>query len=196
MTDGITPSQTVGPYFAYALTPEDYEFEALVGDNLRTSDVRGQFIRIEGRVLDGEGALVPDAMIEIWQADGEGRYAGGERGNREFTGFGRCETKGGVYSFDTIMPGAVQGADGRLQAPHINIGVFARGVLRRLFTRLYFEGEKLNAEDAVLESRAGGFALHALGAPQRYCRANTDIFLGYQAARAGRDRFLRSLARE
>ncbi len=148
--DGITPSQTVGPFFAYALTPEDYEFEALVGNNLRTSDARGQFIRIEGRVLDGEGAPVPDAMIEIWQADGEGRYAGSERGNREFTGFGRCESIDGVYSFETMMPGAVEGPDGRQQAPHINVGVFARGILRRLFTRLYFDGERLNDEDAVL----------------------------------------------
>ena len=89
-------------------------------------------------MLDGDGKPVPDAMIEIWQADGNGRYPG--RGaNTGFTGFGRSETKAG-YAFRTVKPGPVEGPDGKQQAPHINVGVFARGVLRRMFTRIYFDG--------------------------------------------------------
>jgi protocatechuate 3,4-dioxygenase, alpha subunit len=129
----ITPSQTVGPFFAYALTPHAYDFEPLIGNNLRTED-----------------AAVPDAMIEIWQADGRGQYPKSPRGNEHFRGFGRCETTDGAYRFETVMPGPVAGPDGRLQAPHINIAIFSRGLLRHLFTRLYFDGEDLNAEDFVL----------------------------------------------
>lgn len=146
----ITPSQTVGPFFAYALTPHAYDFEPLIGNNLRTEDAQGQPILIEGRVFDGEGAAVPDAMIEIWQADGRGQYPKSPRGNEHFRGFGRCETTDGAYRFETVMPGPVAGPDGRLQAPHINIAIFSRGLLRHLFTRLYFDGEDLNAEDFVL----------------------------------------------
>jgi protocatechuate 3,4-dioxygenase, alpha subunit len=151
----ITPSQTVGPFFAYALTPTGrYALADLAGNDLATEDAAGMRIRVEGRVLDGEGAPVTDAMIEIWQADGEGRYAGSDPAlsNSSFRGFGRSETDDqGRYSFQTVKPGRVAGPNGASQAPHINVGVFARGVLRRMFTRLYFEDEgEANRDDPIL----------------------------------------------
>ena len=96
---GITPSQTVGPFFAYALTPAGkYALADLVGTDLVTEDAAGTRIAIAGRVFDGDGAPVGDAMIEIWQADGEGRYAhaadGRARPNTRFKGFGRSDTNG------------------------------------------------------------------------------------------------------
>ena len=146
---GITPSQTVGPFFAYSLTPGEYNYAGLVTNDLRTDDTVGEPILIEGRVIDGEGALVPDAMVEIWQADGAGKYAG--RGsNTTFKGFGRSETKGSGFSFRTVKPGTVVGPDGRMQAPHINVSVFARGILRRMFTRIYFAGDAANEVDPIL----------------------------------------------
>ena len=149
---GITPSQTVGPFFHFSLTPTDQGFRGIADDNLVTPDAVGAPIRIAGRLIDGAGNPVPDAMIEIWQADGAGRYAGSEpRANTSFKGFGRAATsKEGAFGFTTVKPGAVPGPDGRLQAPHINVGVFARGMLKRLFTRIYFEGEPGNAGDAIL----------------------------------------------
>jgi protocatechuate 3,4-dioxygenase, alpha subunit len=152
MSNGITPSQTVGPFFAYALTPEHYGFTPLANNMVRTPDAEGVPIRVEGRVHDGSGSVIADAMIEIWQADGAGGYPKGlhEGSNSRFRGFGRCETKGGNFWFETVKPGAVAGPGGVMQAPHINAGLFARGLLRRLFTRIYFEGEPLNAQDTVL----------------------------------------------
>jgi protocatechuate 3,4-dioxygenase, alpha subunit len=149
---GITPSQTVGPFFAYALTPESYGFVPLADNRLRTPDAEGTPIRIEGRIFDGTGAVITDAMVEIWQADGAGLYAQQlpAGSNRRFRGFGRCETNAGSFVFETVMPGRVPGPGEEMQAPHINIGVFSRGLLRRLFTRLYFEGEPSNTEDQVL----------------------------------------------
>lgn len=159
MTDaplGLTPSQTVGPFFAYVLTPHAYPeaARAIFSSDLATPDAQGRRIRIEGAVLDGDGEPVIDAMVELWQADGEGRFATGapEPGrNAAFTGFGRsdCDAAGG-FAFRTVLPGAVPGPDGRMQAPHVNVGVFARGLLKRLFTRIYFEGEAANATDPIL----------------------------------------------
>jgi protocatechuate 3,4-dioxygenase alpha subunit len=147
---GLTPSQTIGPFFAFALTPDAYDSPALVGNDLRTEDAIGQPIRIEGRVLNGAGHPVPDAMVEIWQADGAGHYAGPER-NTRFKGFGRSETlDGGKYSFTTVKPGLVPGHAGRPQAPHINVGIFSRGILKRLFTRIYFDDEPANASDPII----------------------------------------------
>jgi protocatechuate 3,4-dioxygenase alpha subunit len=149
---GITPSQTVGPFFHFGLTPSDYDFRGIVGDNLITPDAAGKHVRIAGRLIDGAANPVPDAMIEIWQADGAGRDPGSEPGaNTSFRGFGRAATgKDGSFGFTTVKPGAVPGPDGRPQAPHINVGVFARGMLKRLFTRIYFEGEPGNASDPIL----------------------------------------------
>ncbi len=154
MADGITPSQTVGPFFAYCLTPAGYPLEELATGMIATPDAAGTRIRIEGRVLDGAGAPVPDAFLEVWQADGEGRYpaaAPGPAANARFTGFGRAACDGeGRYAFDTVKPGPVPGPGGTMQAPHLNVGLFARGVLRRLATRFYFADEPANAADPIL----------------------------------------------
>ncbi len=138
-----TPSQTVGPFFHYALLDEDLS-------NLVAPD-RPSAIRIEGTVYDGAGEIVPDAMLEVWQADADGRYAHSEYG---FSGFGRFGTDDeGHYEFLTIKPGLVPDGQGALQAPHIWVSVFARGLLRRLATRVYFpDEEEANASDPVLAS--------------------------------------------
>jgi protocatechuate 3,4-dioxygenase alpha subunit len=150
-----TPSQTVGPFFAYGLTPEQYGYPlaSIAGADLAGSEADGERIRIEGRVLDGEGNPIPDAMIEIWQADGQGRYAHplDERGsNTGFKGFGRVGTGTDPecrFIFNTVKPGSV---DGR-QAPHVNVIVLARGLLLHAFTRIYFSDEvEANARDPVL----------------------------------------------
>ncbi|MBY6266334.1 protocatechuate 3,4-dioxygenase subunit alpha [Azospirillum sp. 412522] len=137
-----TPSQTVGPYFAYAWTPESYGRRPLATNRLATRDTPGAFIRIEGVVYDGNGAPVRDSVVEIWQAGADGRHAPGA------AGFGRCGTDdAGHYSFDTVKPGACDPG----HAPHIAVTVFARGVLSHLFTRLYFSDETAaNAADPVL----------------------------------------------
>ena len=98
---------------------------------------------------------MPDALVEIWQADSEGRYAhpadGRPLASNSFRGFGRCPTaKDGGFQFSTIVPGSVAGPDGTTQAPHINVGVFSRGILKRLFTRIYFAGNPANAKDPIL----------------------------------------------
>ncbi|WP_188910053.1 protocatechuate 3,4-dioxygenase subunit alpha [Salinarimonas ramus] len=147
---GITPSQTVGPFFAYCLTPEAYGTRGIASSEVATADAAGTRIRIEGRVIDGAGEAVPDAMIEIWQADGEGRYPD-HAANAAFRGFGRAETDAhGRFAFTTVKPGPVPGADGSAHAPHIAVSVFARGLLNRLATRLYFEDEPANETDPVL----------------------------------------------
>lgn len=152
---GITPSQTVGPFFAFGLTSRDYGWATALGNNLITPDVSGERIVIKGRVFAGDGAPMSDAMIEIWQADAAGRYAhpADRRGlpNSAFKGFGRCGTDGeGGFSFETIKPGPVPGPDGKLQAPHILVAVFARGMLMHVFTRIYFADEAANATDPIL----------------------------------------------
>lgn len=153
---GITPSQTVGPFFKYGLTPQgQYAWTDLITNNLITADVSGEKIRIAGRVFDGDGAPMRDAMIEIWQADAQGRYAHprDQRSlpNTAFKGFGRAGTNdAGEFSFDTIKPGGVPGPNGSTQAPHIAVSVFARGVGNRLITRIYFDDETANEGDPIL----------------------------------------------
>jgi protocatechuate 3,4-dioxygenase, alpha subunit len=146
----LTPSQTVGPYYSIGLTWEDGSFVVPEG-------TPGAF-RIRGRVLDGEGELVPDAIVESWQADPEGRYnhpddpRGAEAG--DFRGFARAPTHpDGQFVIHTVKPGPVPGPDGSTQAPHLEVSVFARGLLNRVVTRIYFadEGER-NAADPVLQS--------------------------------------------
>jgi len=151
---GITPSQTVGPYFHYGLTPHDYDFSVVFGNNLVTPDVSGERIRIEGRIIDGDGHGINDSLVEIWQADSAGRYAhpADRRAlpNASFKGFGRCDTdKNGAYSFETVKPGAVPGPNGAPQAPHIGVIVLSRGMLRHVYTRIYFSDEK-NDPDPIL----------------------------------------------
>jgi protocatechuate 3,4-dioxygenase, alpha subunit len=153
---GITPSQTVGPFFKYGLTPNgEYEWNDAFTSNLVTPDVTGERVRVEGKVFDGAGAPVPDCMLEIWQADAQGRFADPQDSralpNNSFRGFGRCGTDAeGRYFFDTIKPGAVPDPDGKPQAPHLLLAVFGRGMLRHLYTRIYFGGEAANDSDPVL----------------------------------------------
>jgi protocatechuate 3,4-dioxygenase alpha subunit len=161
----ITPSQTVGPFFAYGLAPhsrcdwkpnQGYDWKETVGADLVTPDATGTRIRIEGVILDGDGKPINDAMIEIWQADGQGRYAHprdnrGARPNTKFKGFGRTATdKAGVYSFVTVKPGVVPGPDNKPQAPHVVVCIFSRGMLRQVYTRIYFADEAANAADPIL----------------------------------------------
>ena len=146
----ITPSQTVGPFWHYGLEWDQ-------GETVAGPDVPGEHILVEGRVFDGDGAPVTDAMIEVWQADAEGRYphpddpTGSPEPLSQFRGFGRTATDSdGRFRFRTIKPGAVRGPGNALQAPHLLIGVFARGLLNRLYCRMYFPDEPLNDTDPVL----------------------------------------------
>lgn len=153
-----TPSQTIGPFFAFALTPEAYGKAAIAGNVLVSDDAPGERIRIHGQVLDGDGEPVKDALLEIWQADSDGHYAygtvdGADRAST-FVGFGRRGTDdNGMYSFMTIKPGSVVGPSAGPQAPHIAVIVFARGMLSHAYTRMYFSDEaEANGQDPVLSS--------------------------------------------
>ncbi len=148
----LTSSQTVGTFFAPALLREDARRNVLTGP-----ETAGERIRIAGRVLDGDGVPVPDALVEIWQANAHGRYYhAADQGpaplDPSFCGFGRSGTaEDGSYWFETVKPGPVPFAGERLQAPHICVTVFARGLLNHLVTRLYFEDEPTNSGDPVLQ---------------------------------------------
>jgi protocatechuate 3,4-dioxygenase, alpha subunit len=147
----LTASQTVGPFFHDCLLCEGALINTLV-----TPTTAGERIRIRGRVLDGDGAAVPDAMVEIWQANSHGRYnhPADTRDlplEPDFTGFGRAGTdEEGRYWFETVKPGALPFDGAQLQAPHICVAVFARGLLNHLYTRLYFADEPANAADPIL----------------------------------------------
>jgi protocatechuate 3,4-dioxygenase alpha subunit len=152
MTDRLpqTPTQTVGPYFAYGLTPAQYGYDwsSLSGPVLVEPATPGTHIVIEGEVLDGAGTPVTDALIEIRQADHAGRYSA-PGAHSAFRGFGRCGTgtlPDGLFRFETIKPGPPAAGE----APHIHVIVQMRGLLTHLFTRLYFEDEPANATDPVL----------------------------------------------
>jgi len=143
----ITPGQTVGPFFGQAL-PYD-------GDNELVPSGRAEAVRLHGVVYDGEGTPIPDAMIEIWQADAAGvvsRETGSlHRDPWTFTGWGRCETdRLGHYWFSTVAPGPTEEGT----APFIAVAVFARGLLDRLFTRIYLPGHPANDRDPLLVSLA------------------------------------------
>ncbi len=148
----LTSSQTVGPFFSPALLREDARRNVLT-----QPETAGERMRIEGRVLDGDGVPVPDALVEIWQANAHGRYhhpadAGPAALDPSFLGSGRSGTaEDGSYWFETVKPGPVAFDGERLQAPHICVTVFARGLLNHLVTRLYFEDEPANALDPVLQ---------------------------------------------
>jgi protocatechuate 3,4-dioxygenase alpha subunit len=148
----LTSSQTVGPFFAPALLREDARRNVLT-----RPDTVGERIRIEGCVLDGDGVPVPDALIEIWQANAQGRYnhaadQGAAQLDSSFLGFGRSGTaEDGSYWFETVKPGLVPFDGERMQAPHICVTVFSRGLLNHLVTRLYFEDESGNVLDPVLQ---------------------------------------------
>ena len=134
-----TTSQTVGPYLHIGLI-------WLIIEKLATARVPGERVSIEGRIVDGDGKPVNDAMVEIWQADSRGRY-----GSKAFRGFGRSATDAqGKFRFQTIKPGRVPGPGGKLQAPHIAANIFMRGQLKQLVTRIYFPGDPANGGDPVL----------------------------------------------
>ena len=157
--DGLTPFQTVGPYFA--ILPLDGENHAAAAAT----------IVIEGTVRDGAGAIVPDALIETWQANEQGRC---EACDASFRGFARAMTdESGRYEVRTVLPGAI----GKGHAPHVLVGILARGVLTRLVTRIYFPDHAANATDPVLSlvpaSRRATLIAGAV-APDRFC---FDIFL-------------------
>jgi len=138
----MTPSQTVGPFFHLALTLDE-SF-----GHMASAGAEGEHVTLICRVLDGDGTPIDDAMIELWQADASGIYADHLPG---FRGFGRLATnEQGICVFETIRPGRVANSNGRSDAPHINVSVFARGLLKRAVTRIYFSGDPANLEDPVL----------------------------------------------
>jgi protocatechuate 3,4-dioxygenase, alpha subunit len=150
MSPGVTPSQTVGPFFAIGLPWPDGPFVVPEG--------APGAVWLRGRVLDGAGDPVPDALVESWQADPDGRFAhpddprGGVEWDERFRGFGRSPTdEAGRWAILTVKPGPVPGPGGEPQAPHVDLSVFARGMLNRGVTRLYFGDEpEANAADPVL----------------------------------------------
>jgi protocatechuate 3,4-dioxygenase, alpha subunit len=148
---GLTSTQTVGPFFGPALLREDAHCPVLAGP-----DTPGDRIRIEGRVLDGDGAPVPDALLELWQADASGHYhhpvdRRTEAADPTFSGYGRTGTDdNGCYWFETIKPGAVPFDTQRTQAPHIVLTVMSRGMLNHAVTRIYFDDEPTTSDDPIL----------------------------------------------
>jgi protocatechuate 3,4-dioxygenase alpha subunit len=148
----LTSSQTVGPFFSPALLRKDAVRQVLV-----QPETVGERIRIEGHVLDGDRLPVPDALVEIWQANSHGRYnhpadQGPALLDPSFLGFGRSGTENeGAYWFETIKPGAVRFDQDQMQAPHICVTVFSRGLLNHLVTRLYFADEPTNTNDPILQ---------------------------------------------
>lgn len=156
-----TPSQTAGPYVHIGLAPAAAGFEIFareLGRIIAGPRCAGERIRVEGRVLDGVGAPASDVLIEVWQADAQGRYslpegAGEAELEPGFTGFGRVvpDFATGVFKFETVKPGPVPGPEGRSQAPHLNLWLVARGINLGLNTRMYFADEdEANAADPVL----------------------------------------------
>lgn len=146
----LTSGQTVGPYFHIGFDGMNH------ADLTQGGKAAGEQITITGTIHDGDGAPIPDAVLEIWQANAQGRYAHPEDLQNKpldpnFKGFGRVPTDAnGQFSFRTVKPGAVPGIDAAKQAPHINVTLFMRGQLMHLYTRMYFDGEPANAGDPLL----------------------------------------------
>jgi protocatechuate 3,4-dioxygenase alpha subunit len=182
MTLATTPSQTVGPFFSFGLTTDKTSIRRIAGP-----EAKGERVLLVCRVFDGDGAPVPDAMLEIWQADAAGKYNHPDDPQEKTadpacSGFGRMGTsEQGSCEFETIKPGRVPGPGNVLQAPHLNLAIFARGMLKQVYTRIYFDGDPANDQDSVLalvpkerretlmahpeSSRAGGwrFDIHLQG---------------------------------
>jgi protocatechuate 3,4-dioxygenase, alpha subunit len=146
---GLAASQTVGPFFQIG-------FEALYQNDLTVPGLKGRLVTIRGQVFDGDDLPVPDAVIEIWQANSLGKYAHPEDRQDKpldlgFAGFGRCPTDAeGRFGFRTVKPGPVPSSSETSQAPHINVSIFMRGLLDRLVTRIYFFDEESNRTDEIL----------------------------------------------
>ena len=151
MSAPATASQTVGPYFRIGLSYLD-------NAALCTETAPGKHITVSGQVFDADGAPVPDAQLELWQADDKGRFAGydptgGAIVSDGFTGFARVPVDDrGVFKFHTVYPGSVTALDGSAQAPHIVLMLSLRGILKHLYTRIYFAGDPLNGDDLVLSA--------------------------------------------
>jgi protocatechuate 3,4-dioxygenase, alpha subunit len=149
MSRQATTSQTVGPFFSIGMT-------RMKRDDLASAGTSGERVTIAGQVFDGDGKPVSDAILEIWQANSYGKYAHpadqqDKPVEASFSGYGRIPTDDeGKFRFTTIKPGQAPDLDGKLQAPHIVVSVFARGLLRRLVTRIYFPDEPGNAADFAL----------------------------------------------
>ena len=137
-----TAHQTAGPYWHMIDFPE---WADLLRAGSGNEGVAGEGVVLTGRITDGDGTPLSDALVEIWQAGPDGRYDGA------FQGFGRCASDAkGEYRFVTLKPGPVPGRGNAMQAPHIQIAIFARGLMQHVVTRAYFAGEPLNATDPVL----------------------------------------------
>lgn len=142
-------SQTIGPYLRIGL-------EWMQIEDMAPKGVAGERVTIRGRVIDGDGKPVNDAALEIWQANSHGRYASPEDRQdkpleKPFRGYGRSLTDdNGAFRFSTIKPGRVPGPGGKLQAPHLTVTIFMRGLLKQLMTRMYFPDDAANAEDPIL----------------------------------------------
>jgi protocatechuate 3,4-dioxygenase, alpha subunit len=142
-------SQTIGPYLRIGL-------EWMQIEDMAPKGVPGERVAIRGRVLDADGKPVNDAAVEIWQANSQGRYAHPEDKQDKpidaaFRGYGRSLTDdNGAFRFNTIKPGRLPGPGGKLQAPHLSVTIFMRGLLKQLQTRIYFPDDPSNAEDPVL----------------------------------------------
>jgi protocatechuate 3,4-dioxygenase alpha subunit len=157
-----TASQTAGPYVHIGLAPQQAGFDIFennFGNVLTTPETRGERIRVEGIVRDGSGTPVRDVLIEVWQANAQGKYAHpadrqeGKSADPTFRGWGRAcsDFETGLYTFETIKPGPVAGRNGRVMAPHINFWIVARGINIGLNTRMYFSDETAaNAKDPVI----------------------------------------------
>ncbi|PRG24154.1 protocatechuate 3,4-dioxygenase subunit alpha [Burkholderia multivorans] len=149
-----TPSQTVGPYFAYGLCPQqyDYDLKSLFTPTIAAPHAEGEHVLLVGQVFDGDGNVVSDAILEFTQVDGAGRYPASrdDIAKSGFTGFARVGTGTDPqhrYVVETVKPGRIGAAD----APHVNVTVMMRGILTHAFTRLYFDDEAAaNANDPVL----------------------------------------------
>lgn len=175
-----SPSQTAGPYVHIGLTPNFSGITGVIsydlGANMLAGETTGERITITGRVLDGSGAPVSDAVLELWQADAEGEYRSSALTPGAFQGWGRQPVlEDGRYTFETIKPGRVLGPDGKLMAPHVSLWIVARGINIGLQTRIYFSDEaEANASDYVLNKvmdprrRGTLIAKRQDGTPSRY----------------------------
>ena len=145
-----TPSQTIGPFFAYCLTSRDYGYKLLANNVIEHNS--GEKIEVSGKILDGDQNPIPDAMLEIWQADPEGQFLkAGNNQDPSIAGFARTETNSdGNFLFQTVKPGVFKNSTGAVQAPHINLNLFARGLIIHLTTRIYFSDEESTYSDPLM----------------------------------------------